>query len=314
MDEEKWNEEKIESYLKELPNVRDGRSKEDILKRLKADERLTNDVSKKKPVLMWVPILAAIAAVFLLMILRPSMQGVQDKADNASEFSSHEAETEASLLYDDASIVGGTSRVLLKETLGDDFLLPMGLVSHGQIVPVTFILSREQVGGKMAIEDVTVNALYTQFATDIDVEALGFDGYVEEADVKSPVSYFKYTLETGQSYLIPKESSGTAVEDAFLNLSNPPDEKVEPVIAGSLRYDVTIEGEIAKIHFEHPLDLSALEQEDALLLLEAFMLTAEQFQLAVQFENISPTYFDQYNLTEPLPKPIGYNPIYYLYE
>lgn len=301
MAEEKWNEEEVESYLKKLPNVRDERAKEEVLNRLKADSRLNHTKPPKRNVIVWVPIVATIAAVFLLMILLPKTGEQNPAFDRATDYSMEEASEEASLLADDDAPISTQSHILLEDELGDDLLLPVSLVSDEQIVPVNFVLSAGQDKAKVAIDG-------------IDVRALGFDGYLESVDDKKTAAYFKHTVETGQAYLVPEAIDGETVESAFQNLSNPSSENLEPVVPQSVHFDVKIEQEVAKIHFDLPLDLSMMMQEDAQLLLEAFMLTAEQFNLSVEFEKISPDYFGRYDLTAPLPKPVAVNPIYFLYE
>lgn len=318
MDKEKWKDEEIESLLREMPKIADGRTKEVVLNRLKADDRLGKTERKMQKAFKWIPVAVAIAAVFLIIVLWPPLQGNEFKQEIVSESAADDARLineEADLFSDDALSTSGISHVVLKETLGDDDVyVPMDLVSQGYIIPVTFILSAQQVAAEFPDTEVTADLLYKRYVEEVDVRSLAFDAIVEESGEVGTVSFFKYLGATRQSYLIPNERANLTAKEALLNMAIRPDEKLESVIPDSIHYEVTIHGEIAWIHFEELLDLSELEQDDAMMLLEGFMLTAEQFNLAVQFENISPLYWGTYDLTKSLPKPIAINPLYDLYK
>lgn len=314
MDKEKWDDENIESCLRELPKMTDERSKEDILQRLKEDKSV--QVPKRKPskVFQWIPVAMAVAAVFFIMILWPSMDGDEAKQDVVMESTANDVETaeEESILFsDDAKSLG---HIVLKESLGDDVYFQMNLKAHSQVVPITIILSKDQVEAAFPQGEVTEASLYERYAEEVDIHALGFDSYAEKGEAVETVVYFKYRAENGQSYVIPKVMANWTAEEALSEMATPPDQQVESVIPNSIHYDVKVEGEIAQVRFENRLDLSTLEQEEAMMLIEGFMLTAEQFGLTVQFENLSPLYWGTYDLTAPLPKPIASNPLYDLYE
>lgn len=314
MDEKKWDDKDIESYLRKLPKMTDERSKEDVLKRLKADNRLHIPQQKSRKVFKWIPVAVAIAAVFFVIILWPSLDGEEAKQDMVMESTANDMETrdgESMIFSDDAKSI---EYIVLKESLGDDVYFQMNLMAQSQVVPVTIMLSKEQVEAAFPQGEVTEASLYERYAEEVDIQALGFDTYAEKDDTAETVVYFKYQGENGQSYVIPKVKANMTAEDALSEMATAPEEQVESVIPNSVHYEVTVEEGIAQIRFENMLDLSTLEQEEALILLEGFMLTAEQFNLAVQFENISPSFWDRYDLSAPLPKPIDSNPIYDLYE
>lgn len=309
MDEEKKEDEWLKSSLKNLPDLRDERSKEEILARLKADERLQVKPVKKRPSFKWLPLAAAIAVVFFMILLIPMIEKGEHKADEASMSTHREMyiATEEAELRDDAAgkFTNDWSHVFLQKT-ENERLLPIDMQFGEQIIPVTFILSTS------GVEDRT--ALFEQYREKIDAHVLGFDGFLEDLTEFKAAPYFKVALPNGQFYLLPQESDEMDVEGALLAMANPTDESVESVIPSFVQYDVEVSEEAAIIRFLQPLDLNELDQEEVTLLIEGFMLTAEQFNLQVQFENIAQLDFEQYDLTEPLPKPIGANPIYYLYD
>lgn len=319
MDKEKWTDEEIESRLKELPKLTDERSKEEILQRLKRDERLRPTPPKTPKIPKWMPVAAVIAATFFVIMLGSSLMDKVSQQDSAENSTADEADivTEEREMFsaNDASTVENMHRVILEETVGyDDVYFSMALMSNRQAVPVTIILSAEQVEKDFPSEEVTPEMLYEKYAGEIDIASLGFDRFRELDKQSGAVSYFKYIGESGEVYLVPKATDQQTVEETLLEMKNRPDEHVETIIPESIYYDVTVQGEVAKVRFEEELDLSIIEEADATMLIEGFMLTAAQFNVAVEFENIRPDTWAGYDIRAPLPKPIGSNPLYDLYE
>lgn len=311
MDEKKWDDEFLKSSLKQLPDIRDERSKEDILKRLKADDRLQMEPVKKQQSFKWLPLAIGVAAVFFVMLLVPLLQKGEQQFDQAAFSTSSEMDTAANIeserLRDNAAMVAEQAHYVLLEEMEHEQLLQIDMLFGEQVIPVNFILP--------AGEEQNWTALFEQYSGKIDAELLGFDGFKNELTKFGTVSYYKTTLPNGQTYLLPKESPDMDVKEALLNMANDdPDEATVSVIPAFIQYDVDVTEKTAVIHFQEQLDLALLNREEAILLLEGFMLTAAQFEINVQFENIEQPGFEQYDLTAPLPKPIGSNPIYYLYD
>ena len=78
MTDNKWDDNKIDSLLSTMPDIRDERLESDILMRLKQDERLhppRRTMSKK-----WISALAALAALLVFSLLIPSMLRQNDSA------------------------------------------------------------------------------------------------------------------------------------------------------------------------------------------------------------------------------------------
>lgn len=210
------------------------------------------------------------------------------------------------------SSVEETNHLLLEEAFVAD--VPVQVASDGHIIPVTFVLWKAQVAADFQDGDMNNEQLFAQYANEIDFGSLGFDSITH---VGEPMlgAYFKYRLATGQMYFIPIEQIGMTAEEALLKMAEQQaDEKIGSVLPKSTSYHVRIGEGIAFIQFQSSLDLTALDREDALMLIEGFMLTAEQFDLQIQFEQILPENYAQYDLTKPLPKPVASNPIYHLYQ
>lgn len=199
---EKWTEKEIKECLKSMPDIKDNRSAEDILNRLKKEERLQEVVGKKQKSFGWLPVAAIMAAILFIGLLLPSMLKMnQPQYDEMADRSLESDTANDAAVSEEASI------------LSEDRLLD----SH--------------------------------------------------------------------------------VEDVFLNMLILPNDQV---ILEHIAYDVMIDEVVVYIHFKERLDLSTLKQEEATALIESFLLTAEQFNLNVQFENITPTQFGAYDLSMPL--------------
>lgn len=302
MDEEKWDEELIESSLKKLPNIQDERSKEEILRRLQKDDRLQEEMPLKKKSFNWLPVAIGIAAVFFVMLLLPSVQMGEQKADEAAMIM-HDSETRESVVEEGFAVLSdGGSHVVLQLAETEQYV-QLDMRSGEEIIPVTFIVPAADADNE--------SSLFERYASEIDVHGLGFDGYLDQSVEFGTASYFKTALPNGRFYLLPKEQPAMGVKEALLNMKKPPNTDVESVIPSSIQYDVEVTEETAIIRFQEPLDLTLLDQEAAILFIEGFMLTAKQFNLQIKFENMMQPDYGQYHLSEPLPIPIAANPIYF---
>ena len=203
MDSNKWDEENIAKLLGEMPDIKDSRSKEDVLRRLKQDAQLTtstNNKSNRKKTMRWIPVLVSVAALLILSLLLPSMlNGDKSKMDQAAETISvatdndHEmSESEIENILQDSKV--GEDREMKREAsdidggdvllavypkdVGDDTVFHLGLVGDtAASVPVTFVIPNSQIVEDFGELQPTSFDLYEMYATKIDEEALGFDDY-----------------------------------------------------------------------------------------------------------------------------------------
>lgn len=125
-------------------------------------------------------------------------------------------------------------------------------------------------------------------------------------------NYFKYTQPDGSQYLVPnfRETFAT-VEDAISAMKDETNDVYQSVILPNIDYEVSVEGDIASVKFAQPLDLTTFDQVQAMQMIEGILLTASSFNMQVQFENVLQTEWQGFNLTNPLPMPIGANEIDY---
>lgn len=192
MSNDKWNQDDMEKRLRDLPVVEDGRSKEEILQRLKNDARLTeleepkNIPSKSK----WPSIIAAVAAVLLLTILIPTFlqqnnEVSMDKATTSESASTIEMENSEEMQSEDSSdtsvytkqIAAPLTNAAYPDDLIDHTAFRIGLATdQATIVPVTFLIPNERLPEGLGSSPDAV-ALYNEYANTIDEGSLGFTEY-----------------------------------------------------------------------------------------------------------------------------------------
>ncbi|WP_172369424.1 hypothetical protein [Sporosarcina jiandibaonis] len=203
----KWDDEKIQKLLQGLPNLHDTRSKEDVLSRIKQDNRMQN-LTKQKPVRKtkrnYIPAFVAVAVLLVLTLLIPSMlknnssndeasMMVMDKGNNEdmNVFSSDDAfENESEeMAVDEMDQANELNNGIDEENTPSHFavypddtagytVFHLGLASEAaSSIPVTFLIPNSQI--KEDFGDVEPNSLdlYMKYAGKIDEEALGFYDY-----------------------------------------------------------------------------------------------------------------------------------------
>ena len=230
MDSNKWDEENIAKLLGEMPDIKDSRSKEDVLRRLKQDGQLItpmNNKSKLKKTMKWIPVLVSVAALLILSLLLPSMlnggKGQMERAtdtisvatDKNHEMSGSENEN----ISEDSKAVeaqeeremkrtlsdiddGGSHFAVYPEDVGDDTVFHLGLVGDAAAsVPVTFIIPNSQIVEDFGELQPTSFDLYEMYAAKIDEEALGFDDYHPyKGELTVEGNKLIQTLPVGHSY------------------------------------------------------------------------------------------------------------------
>ncbi|MBD7983658.1 hypothetical protein H9649_03600 [Sporosarcina sp. Sa2YVA2] len=161
----------------------------------------------------------------------------------------------------------------------------------------------------------TFSSDHSNFETvDAKGDAIIFDhvGSPMKFNLRRQAPYFKYVMDDGQSYLIPYENGfiDNAV-DALLAMRQSENDVVEEVVPTGVDYTVKDENGILMLTFTDTLDFAQMNGEEVNEMLEGFMLTAANFDCVVQLRNIVQDHFLKYDLTKPLPKPIGANPVHW---
>jgi len=146
----------------------------------------------------------------------------------------------------------------------------------------------------------------------------GEPAYLDQVGVSSPVSierklpYFKFTMPSGKIYLIPYENGNTeTVVDALNAMKTPQNDVVETVIPSGVDFTAVEEDGIVMIRFSEKLNFDQLDPVSANEMIEGFMLTGSNYGEKIKLVNVGQEFFGKYDLTEPLPIPIGANPHIY---
>ncbi|MFC4410991.1 hypothetical protein ACFOZY_11230 [Chungangia koreensis] len=124
-------------------------------------------------------------------------------------------------------------------------------------------------------------------------------------------AYYLYTLENNQQLLVPW--TGKTFEDlpsALKEMKSAQSDFFKPIIPKNVNFTVNEDKEVATITFDKTVDLEAMDREEAGKMMDGILLTAASFNLKVKFENVKQTEWNGFDLTQPLPQPIGPNPFY----
>ncbi|QHJ71108.1 hypothetical protein [Planococcus halotolerans] len=211
MPNNKWDDENIESLLKDFPTIKDERPKEEVYKRLQKTQK------PQKKSKHWIPYLVAALAFITFGVLLASMLGqssnesaydmsgsegegaeesttesgdagsaaVEDNGGGESE--SESAATESSEAEDagegsDAFSATENNVEMAENSLYEDqldgmSLFTVGLTENAIVVPVSFVVWHDRLLEDFGTLEVDAVDLYNRYAPEIDEEALGFDEY-----------------------------------------------------------------------------------------------------------------------------------------
>lgn len=257
------DDKEIKKLLGDIPPIKDNRSKEVILARLQEDERLQKAASispKHKKSVKWIPVFVAIASLFILSLLLPSMlRGNHEQADNALNPASERIEQSLdmdgnemeSFSLDDSKadgILESSSNILLLEELGDVRTFQIGLVSNANVIPVTFLIPAERILADFQEEPNTVQ-LYNKYAAQIPEEVLGFDAYHPyEGEITVENDVIVHKLPDNHGY-----DQASASIDVYIN-------SIKATFIDSSKFQtVDMQGEFAQFNqvgLMDPIDLS----------------------------------------------------------
>lgn len=206
MSNDKYSEEKIEQLLSQAPKLKDTRSKEDVLIRLKEDHIETVILPKKQR--KWIPPAVAVAALITLTVLGATFlnqtPGLYESSESAMQMDTFNAKDTNDLANESKSNaeveiagkeVGAAEGATIKmvtvesiENLGtavypneisdDVTIFNLGLAGDAaNSVPVTFLIPNSQIKDDFGDKEPSTLDLYQTYASRIDEEALGFIEY-----------------------------------------------------------------------------------------------------------------------------------------
>ncbi len=216
MPNNKWDDDHIENLLKDFPNIKDERPKEEVYNRLQKAQKPKNKFKH------WLPYFVAALAFLTFGVLLASMLG-QNSNDSAFEMSDTESgEDEASVAesteesvdesaeesstavedgpaaeaesapgesdetaaeessesFNSLGDISSQAELAIYEEQLDGFsLFTIGLTENGVVIPVSFLIGHDRLLEDFGSIDVEPVDLYNQYAAEIDEEALGFNDY-----------------------------------------------------------------------------------------------------------------------------------------
>lgn len=181
--------------------------------------------------------------------------------------------------------------------------------------------------------DMATGSITTYFASLIDtfsysyeeVALLNEEGsafvFNEVGEASTPISlnsettqynYFRLTQTDGSTYLAPNfREAFSTVEEAITAMKEETNDIYQSVILPDVDFEVAEENQIAIVRFTEQVDLDSLDQVQAMQMIEGILLTAANFNMQVQFENIVQTNWQGFDFSTALPKPLGANEISY---
>lgn len=125
----------------------------------------------------------------------------------------------------------------------------------------------------------------------------------------SAASRYSYFLDEQKNgiFLAPdSRQTFSTVTEALNYMKVEENDIYKTAILPGIDYQVT-DGDVVKVSFTAPLDLDAVDSQQAMYMIEAMLLTASGFNKQILFENIVQTQWQGFRFTEPLPKPVGAN-------
>ncbi|MER2189552.1 MAG: hypothetical protein ABS951_01245 [Solibacillus sp.] len=188
MKQEHWDDEQIESLLKQAPKVQDTRQKEEVFKRLQEEGAFS--ARQKQAVLPqkkfhWKPLLVSIASIFVLVLIASKFIGTTpdltmnevsvertDSAINEDGFSSEMSDTNMARTF-----MLPQRTALYPEQVGESTPFTIGLTGDdAESVPVSILIPAEKIAQDFE-GTPTKMELYTKYAAEINEEAMGFHEY-----------------------------------------------------------------------------------------------------------------------------------------
>ncbi|HJF30970.1 MAG TPA: hypothetical protein K8V56_04215 [Sporosarcina psychrophila] len=128
-------------------------------------------------------------------------------------------------------------------------------------------------------------------------------------------NYYMFEQQDGQQFLSSNFSQPQPTLDkALQQMKEKLNDVFFPVIPRDIDFEVISGGEVTHIKFSRPLDLDAMESEKAMQLVDGMLLTAASFGEQLQFENVVQEEWNGFDFSQPLPIPVGSNPMPFILE
>lgn len=192
MKQERWDDEQIESLLKQAPKMHDTRSKEDVFKRLQDDGAFL-DVEKQTVLpqkkFHWKSLLVSIASIFILVLIASKFigttpelsleEGIMESADStAGESAADVAPVGTANVEMARTFIMPQRTALYADQVGESTPFVIGLAGDdAESVPVSVLIPQEKIEEVFGEETPTKLELYTHYAPLMNEETIGFNDY-----------------------------------------------------------------------------------------------------------------------------------------
>lgn len=192
MNRDRWDEKRIEELLKQVPKIRDTRSKEEVFERLKKDGVFDEEPPKTSQIVRKrtkaVPWLIAAAALFLAILI-PFLESqfVSHEATPANEKSEFKIEDQKEMetfgVFNEegqqgiSAMEADIKTAVYPEQLEGNTLFRIGLASDEASIPVSILIPNEKILEDFGKENPTQVELYNAYAPRLNEKLLGFNEY-----------------------------------------------------------------------------------------------------------------------------------------
>ncbi|MBO0586612.1 hypothetical protein [Sporosarcina sp. E16_8] len=127
---------------------------------------------------------------------------------------------------------------------------------------------------------------------------------------RTHINYYMFEQQDGQQFLSSNFSQPQpSLTEALQQMKVKPNDVFQPVIPSTIDFEVEINDKLTTVKFAKPLDLDAMEPEKAMQMVEGMLLTAASFGEQLQFEGVVQEEWNGFNFNQPLPVPLGSNPL-----
>ncbi|RUL55071.1 hypothetical protein [Lysinibacillus antri] len=230
MNHEKWDDDKIEELLSNVPKIHDHRSKDDVFKRLQDEGVFEEELvpMKQKKKINWLPFIISVAAILVLAIVGTSFtkQMNQESLDSTAQ-EAKEISNDASRIMDTgmeeesmglmAAEMTNLSTAVYPDELEGKTVFQLGLASDAaDSVPVTVLIPNERIQQDFGNTNPTGVALYNQYAENFNESAIGFREYHPfVGNISEQGNQVIHTLPSNQPYDTASASSATYTASLF---------------------------------------------------------------------------------------------------
>ncbi len=123
-------------------------------------------------------------------------------------------------------------------------------------------------------------------------------------------NYYLVEQMDGQQFLSSNFSQPQpSLDVALQQMKIKPNDVFQPLIPSAINFEVVTDAKLTTVKFAQPLDLEKMEPEKAMQMVEGMLLTAASFGEQLQFGNVVQEKWNGFNFNQPLPVPVGSNPL-----